>query len=191
MDCLAYVKECLGPIRKQFLKRGYTVVDAEPVFKKGGGLPQLDSNLRIVVQADILLQDHTVGLVRINFHRWTRARQIGSGDMDSGHITNGGNPIKQKLEIEISGWERFDTFEFGLENNGSRLKETRIALKSSSFFRGTSNPHIIGTPLFDLSGRIMKGKPKIRKFAAFAAKKFVEEFMPKVTGEAVEHVMES
>lgn len=192
MDCLAYAKECLAPIRKQFLKRGYFVVDEEPSFKRG---PQLDSNVHVVIRADILLQDHVVGLIRINFHRWTRARQIRYPSRD---LTNGGNPIRNQIEIEVVGYEYLSPSEFDSSIphhplDTRRVKETKISTKSSSFFRG-----IPGQPgwttswgLVDAAGNKMKGKPKIRKWAAHAAKEFAEKFLPRVVSEVADHVMES
>ena len=188
MDIPAYIKECFDPIKKQFAKRGFTINDAEPVFQP--------LYLRSVayqlgeyrLKSDILIQGLLVGRVRIEFQRSCRVR-LTHKSVPNKHsqTTNGGSPTKNRLFIGILGFEKVQKSQyFTIAQNQTGQREVPIVTMTSSMVRGI--PGLPVQALRDSSGNIMRGRPKVKRFAAFAVKQFQEKHLAHQTSEACEFI---
>jgi len=69
---------------------------------------------------------------------------------------------------------------------GIQRERGAIARKASAFWRGVNR--IPATPMLDSEGRFVGGRPKIRKWAAWAAKQFAEKYLPEHINDHAQHI---
>jgi hypothetical protein len=137
----AYCQEVTASVRRVFERRGFSF--AEHVIT--------DKTDAATIRAVVLLEGRQMGLFSLRYKKHVRRRRQEDGSLRTTH-----HPVRHSLYLEVS-W---------FPESGDNPED--VAHKSSSFLRGT--PGQPGLPLLNNQGRLCGGRPKIRKWAAYAAK---------------------
>ncbi len=140
----AYCEEIFGVVHRAFQRRGFewSIQPNTPADNEGG---------RVQSKAIILLGDRRVGFFVLGYRRHSRKKRMANGTERNTH-----HPVHHSLHLEVTGHEPGD--DGGIEISG----------KSSSFLRGM--PGVPGKYMTHSNGDIRGGRPKVRRWATYAAK---------------------
>ncbi len=144
LDGKAYCEEVWRAVARPFTRRGYSC---------SRGQLTLDNPNQIVLSASISRESRLVGRFRIHYRCVHRRKQTKDGPRETHH------PLKYHLYLELRGEMVAET--------ESEVKV--VANKTSCFERGV--PGCPAQPMFDDKGHRKRGRPKVRKWAAWAAKR--------------------
>jgi hypothetical protein len=144
MNSKAYALETFLAVQRVFERRGFSwmTIAETPAENKYG---QVDC------RSVILLEGKRVGNFHLRYSRVTRSKRLANGSSVNTH-----HPVKNTLWLEVLGYE------------ADELTQVDVIHRSSSFWRGV--PGIPAKPMLDSTGNPMRGRPKVRRWATYAAK---------------------
>jgi hypothetical protein len=142
--CKAYALETFLAVQRVFERRGFSwmTVAETPAENEPG---------RVHCRSVILLDGKRVGFFNLKYSRWTKVKRGANGKKTNMHL-----PVKNSLWLEVIGFEADGT------------TQTDVVHRSSSFYRGV--PGVPVKPLLDVHGNRAMGRPKVRRWATYAAK---------------------
>src|SRR5271157_1057010 len=173
MDLQGFSRDCAAILRRQFERRGFIIFQAEPMCLHGS----LDGE-GVAFEMQIFLREFLVGYITFSYHYHRQdylIKKAGS-DIIQMRIVHTDKPKRHRMVIRI----------MGVDQPHQSASHNQVANKTSAFWRGVNR--IPATPILDSEGRLVGGRPKIRKWTAWAAKQFAEKYLPEYINDHAQYI---